>query len=193
MVQIMRQFEPFDYKAVVITKLDETNRIGNAISALAETGQADLLRDQRAVGAAEHRARARNALLDEPRGLPRRPARASRRATAEGSRRNRGRGSGASESRGPGRAGGRAEGPRARPDGRERPERLELSMEDQAQALREIMGKKSPADEARRRTPTRERLDRTRQEDAGSSPSPRARAAWGRPTSRSTSPSPTRR
>ena len=36
MIQIMRQFEPFDYKAVVITKLDETNRIGNAVSALAE-------------------------------------------------------------------------------------------------------------------------------------------------------------
>jgi flagellar biosynthesis protein FlhF len=40
MVQIMRQFEPFDYRAVVITKLDETNRIGNAISALAERGKA---------------------------------------------------------------------------------------------------------------------------------------------------------
>jgi flagellar biosynthesis protein FlhF len=40
MVQIMRQFEPFDYKAIVITKLDETNRIGNAISALAERGKA---------------------------------------------------------------------------------------------------------------------------------------------------------
>jgi len=40
MVQIMRQFEPFDYKAVVITKLDETNRIGNAVSALAERGKA---------------------------------------------------------------------------------------------------------------------------------------------------------
>jgi flagellar biosynthesis protein FlhF len=39
MVQIMRQFEPFDYKAVVITKLDETNRVGNAISALAERGK----------------------------------------------------------------------------------------------------------------------------------------------------------
>jgi flagellar biosynthesis protein FlhF len=34
--QILRQFEPFDYKAVVLTKLDETNRIGNVISALAE-------------------------------------------------------------------------------------------------------------------------------------------------------------
>jgi flagellar biosynthesis protein FlhF len=39
MVQIMRQFEPFDYKAVVLTKLDETNRIGNAVSALAERGK----------------------------------------------------------------------------------------------------------------------------------------------------------
>jgi len=39
MVQIMRQFEPFDYSAVIITKLDETNRIGNAISALAERGK----------------------------------------------------------------------------------------------------------------------------------------------------------
>ena len=39
MIQIMRQFEPFDYKAVVITKLDETNRIGNAVSALAERGK----------------------------------------------------------------------------------------------------------------------------------------------------------
>jgi flagellar biosynthesis protein FlhF len=36
MIHILRQFEPFDYKAVVLTKLDETNRIGNAISVLAE-------------------------------------------------------------------------------------------------------------------------------------------------------------
>ena len=36
MVQTLRQFEPFDYKAVVLTKVDETNRLGNAISALAE-------------------------------------------------------------------------------------------------------------------------------------------------------------
>jgi len=36
MVQSLRQFEPFDYKAVVLTKVDETNRLGNAISALAE-------------------------------------------------------------------------------------------------------------------------------------------------------------
>jgi flagellar biosynthesis protein FlhF len=33
---IMRQFEPFNYKSIVLTKIDETNRIGNIISALAE-------------------------------------------------------------------------------------------------------------------------------------------------------------
>jgi flagellar biosynthesis protein FlhF len=33
---IMRQFEPFNYKSVVLTKMDETDRIGNLISALAE-------------------------------------------------------------------------------------------------------------------------------------------------------------
>lgn len=33
---IMRQFEPFNYKSVVLTKMDETDRIGNIISALAE-------------------------------------------------------------------------------------------------------------------------------------------------------------
>jgi flagellar biosynthesis protein FlhF len=32
---IMRQFEPFNYKSVILTKLDETDRIGNIISALA--------------------------------------------------------------------------------------------------------------------------------------------------------------
>jgi flagellar biosynthesis protein FlhF len=36
MAQALRQFEPFDYKAVVVTKLDETDRVGNVISALAE-------------------------------------------------------------------------------------------------------------------------------------------------------------
>lgn len=39
MASILRQFEPFDYRAVVLTKLDETDRIGNAISALAERGK----------------------------------------------------------------------------------------------------------------------------------------------------------
>jgi len=33
---IMRQFEPFNYKSVVLTKMDETDHIGNIISALAE-------------------------------------------------------------------------------------------------------------------------------------------------------------
>jgi flagellar biosynthesis protein FlhF len=33
---ILRQFEPFDYKSVIVTKLDETARIGNIISALSE-------------------------------------------------------------------------------------------------------------------------------------------------------------
>jgi len=40
MAEIMRQFEPFAYRAVVLTKLDETDRIGNAVSALAEKGKA---------------------------------------------------------------------------------------------------------------------------------------------------------
>jgi flagellar biosynthesis protein FlhF len=34
--EILTQFEPFKYEAVVITKLDETMRVGNIISALAE-------------------------------------------------------------------------------------------------------------------------------------------------------------
>ena len=33
---IMRQFEPFNYKSIILTKMDETDRIGNIISALAE-------------------------------------------------------------------------------------------------------------------------------------------------------------
>jgi len=34
--EIMRQFEPFNYRSVIITKMDETDRIGNVVSALAE-------------------------------------------------------------------------------------------------------------------------------------------------------------
>ena len=37
---ILRQFEPFDYQAVMLTKIDETRHIGNVISALAEKGKA---------------------------------------------------------------------------------------------------------------------------------------------------------
>ncbi|MDR3356402.1 MAG: flagellar biosynthesis protein FlhF [Spirochaetaceae bacterium] len=35
-VETMRQFEPFGYRAVIVTKLDETKQLGNVISALAE-------------------------------------------------------------------------------------------------------------------------------------------------------------
>lgn len=34
--EILRQFEPFDYKSIILTKLDETMRIGNIISVLSE-------------------------------------------------------------------------------------------------------------------------------------------------------------
>jgi len=36
MLEIFRQFEPFRYSGVVVTKMDETSRIGNVLSALAE-------------------------------------------------------------------------------------------------------------------------------------------------------------
>jgi len=36
MEDIMRQYEPFNYKSVILTKMDETNSYGNIISALAE-------------------------------------------------------------------------------------------------------------------------------------------------------------
>ena len=35
-IDTMRQFEPFGYRAVIVTKLDETKRLGNVISALVE-------------------------------------------------------------------------------------------------------------------------------------------------------------
>lgn len=37
--EILQQFEPFNYRSVVITKLDETIRVGNVVSALAERGK----------------------------------------------------------------------------------------------------------------------------------------------------------
>jgi flagellar biosynthesis protein FlhF len=37
--EILRQFETFMYKSVILTKLDETNRIGNVLSVLAEKGK----------------------------------------------------------------------------------------------------------------------------------------------------------
>ena len=39
LLHIMRQFEPFDYGAVLLTKIDETRHLGNVISALAERGK----------------------------------------------------------------------------------------------------------------------------------------------------------
>jgi flagellar biosynthesis protein FlhF len=38
-IEIMRQFEPFNYRAVIVTKLDETKQLGNVLSALAEQGK----------------------------------------------------------------------------------------------------------------------------------------------------------
>lgn len=38
-IDIAAQFEPFGYESVIITKLDETSRLGNVISALAERGK----------------------------------------------------------------------------------------------------------------------------------------------------------
>ncbi|MDR2069193.1 MAG: flagellar biosynthesis protein FlhF [Spirochaetaceae bacterium] len=37
--EILQQFEPFNYRSVIITKLDETIRVGNVISALADKGK----------------------------------------------------------------------------------------------------------------------------------------------------------
>ncbi|MDR1315595.1 MAG: flagellar biosynthesis protein FlhF [Spirochaetales bacterium] len=40
LIEIMQQFEPFGYESLVITKLDETPRVGNIISAAAHRGKA---------------------------------------------------------------------------------------------------------------------------------------------------------
>lgn len=37
--EILRQFEPFNYKSIILTKLDETLRIGNIISVLSENNK----------------------------------------------------------------------------------------------------------------------------------------------------------
>jgi flagellar biosynthesis protein FlhF len=39
MREIFQQFEPFNYRSVIITKLDETTRVGNVISVLADKGK----------------------------------------------------------------------------------------------------------------------------------------------------------
>jgi len=38
-MNIMQQFEPFNYKSVILSKMDETEHVGNLISALAEKGK----------------------------------------------------------------------------------------------------------------------------------------------------------
>jgi flagellar biosynthesis protein FlhF len=35
----MQQYEPFNYRSIIVTKLDETTRVGNIVSALAERGK----------------------------------------------------------------------------------------------------------------------------------------------------------
>jgi len=37
--EILQQFEPFNYRSVIVTKLDETIRVGNVVSALSEKGK----------------------------------------------------------------------------------------------------------------------------------------------------------
>jgi len=37
--EIKQQYEPFNYRSIIVTKLDETTRVGNIISALAERGK----------------------------------------------------------------------------------------------------------------------------------------------------------
>jgi flagellar biosynthesis protein FlhF len=37
--EIMQQYEPFNYRSIIVTKLDETTRVGNIVSALAERGK----------------------------------------------------------------------------------------------------------------------------------------------------------
>ncbi|MCL1818075.1 MAG: flagellar biosynthesis protein FlhF [Spirochaetaceae bacterium] len=39
LLDIMRQFEPFGYESLIVTKLDETSRVGSIISAAAEKGK----------------------------------------------------------------------------------------------------------------------------------------------------------
>ena len=39
MKEILQQFEAFDYRSVIVTKMDETIRVGNVIGALAEKGK----------------------------------------------------------------------------------------------------------------------------------------------------------
>ncbi len=55
--EIIQQFEPFNYRSIVVTKLDETIRVGNIISALKDKGKSiSYITDGQAVPADIHRA-----------------------------------------------------------------------------------------------------------------------------------------
>jgi flagellar biosynthesis protein FlhF len=55
--EIIQQFEPFNYRSVIVTKLDETIRVGNVISALKEKGKSiSFITDGQSVPADIHNA-----------------------------------------------------------------------------------------------------------------------------------------
>ncbi len=55
--EIIQQFEPFNYRSIVVTKLDETIRVGNIISALKEKGKSiSFITDGQSVPADIHKA-----------------------------------------------------------------------------------------------------------------------------------------
>jgi flagellar biosynthesis protein FlhF len=65
MEEILRQFEPFNYRSVILTKLDETIRIGNVISALWGKGKTlAYITDGQKVPSDLHRATALRFLLN---------------------------------------------------------------------------------------------------------------------------------
>ena len=68
--EIMRQFEPFGYSGVVVTKLDETGNVGNIISALYEMRKSvSFITDGQSVPQDLERARVDN-LLKRMHGFP---------------------------------------------------------------------------------------------------------------------------
>lgn len=63
--EILRQFEPFNYRSVILTKLDETARVGNVISALSEKGKSlSYITDGQKVPSDIHRASVLRFLLN---------------------------------------------------------------------------------------------------------------------------------
>jgi flagellar biosynthesis protein FlhF len=55
--EIIQQFEPFNYRSVIVTKLDETIRVGNLISAFKEKGKSiSFITDGQSVPADIHKA-----------------------------------------------------------------------------------------------------------------------------------------